>query len=228
MASDILKAAQARLKTKFGPTVAGLTPGMKAEGLDLEPQDLTQAEGPEAKAPGVSNKAAIWAGLMGAAAAIQANMGRGIPGQEFKQGLLRGVVGTGVASAAGARLDAAKAASDRGLSDKIAVLEAKDELEGDEPTFFEKEAQKQKNALERIKASGDLRKSFDQAKLDRAGDMTEAQVVEMNNKAWDNAQQKFKAIYQVPSDDELSLEFIVQKNILLSGRKKPKAPKLPD
>lgn len=129
-----------------------------------------QAAAPAEAAPEPKKKfdwgGAIRKGLQGASAAIQANVGPTDPGQEFSQGLQRGIIGAGTVSAGMAAQDAAAARRKQGLSDSLGLLMAKEGLKPKEPSWEDK--------FKMTEAGKDRRQQAGvQSALDKASKMAE-------------------------------------------------------
>ena len=133
-------------------------------------------------------RAGLSAALQGASAAIEANVGPGQPGQEFRQGVLRGVVGAGKASAAEARRNALREQSGAGLRDKLALLAAKKAGEPKEPSWEEKNIITSRQAMNRVIASNtESEKRAKRAAAERTSGKTEAQLAALRVTAYKQA-----------------------------------------
>jgi len=93
---------------------------------------------PEAVKKKFDWRGAVRKGLQGASAAIQANVGPTDPGQEFSQGLQRGIIGAGAVSAGMAAQEAAGDKRRQSLSDSLNLLMAKENLKPKELNWEEK------------------------------------------------------------------------------------------
>ena len=170
--------------------------------------------------------------LSTAAYAAQANAGTPVPGQEWAQGILKGLSGIGVSAAAAARMNAESEGKKAAFTNLMALLEQKkrNRMTADEEGERARKIAEGRlpSELQKLEKASIAKREFEKSKAERGTGMTDAQLAAVNDKAWDNAQAKFKANYQIPADEELLIEFIKQKDRLLSGKRVPVVPKLPD
>ena len=196
---DFAEIAQAR---------TGFTPEQIPNTSTFRPENPPQQPAVPAAAPAPNKKTGSWVlpALSGAAYGIQANVGRPIAGQEWTQGLLKGVVGTGMAAAAQSRMSADRAQGEREFAEKMALLDAKISgapTEEDKFAGYEKRmALRQANTLEAIaarnkgaveraqqinaleKASGWNQKDLARLKVDILGKALAAAVPKDERDAW--------------------------------------------
>lgn len=233
-----------QFRAEPAPAAAKYKPGPAGK-LDLygtgqiDPNFVAETSGKEAKKPGKDWSGILGAGLMGAAGAIQANVGPAKPGASLAQGLLKGIVGTGLVRSALAQQEAEAAEKGRGLQEKKELI---DYAAKGKPTAAEKiafEVQKQK-ALEpglvRIAEAGTRIKTDAQRKIEAAQKgMSEAEIARINQQVGEQTDAYFanknKGKFNPPpvtaqewndKNEELKLN-------AFGGRPKPlKRPVLPD
>lgn len=111
---------------------------------EIDPDFEGQTSGKVAAKPGGSWKGALGAGLMGAAGAIQANVGPAKPGAALAQGLLKGIVGTGLVKSALDQQEAEAARRDAVFQEKkdLAEMAARAKPTAAEKIAFEVDKQK--------------------------------------------------------------------------------------
>ncbi len=108
-------ASVAARRNGFYPELIPNTSGLpKSGGLEI---NIDETPEPSEK------KNYLTPALTGAAYGIQANVGAPIPGQEFTQGILKGVIGGGMAAAAESRLEAARNKGAADLAGKMALID---------------------------------------------------------------------------------------------------------
>jgi len=130
-------------------------------------------------------KKGLSAALQGAAYGIQADIGPAVSGQQFRQGILRGVVGAGMADSARARAAALAEGKGMDLAEKLELLRA--EREG-EPSWGEKNAITSKQAMDRaIAANTAAEKRAALARKESTSGKTEAQLAALKTTAYKQA-----------------------------------------
>ena len=167
--------------------------------------------------------------MQGAAYGIQANVGPAKPGAEVAQGVMKGLLGAGLAQAGEAKMRAAAAGEDRGLAGKLAMLMARKESPAEAAAKAGAVAgAQQPYKLELQRQAGVLREQVAKAINSNASGLTAAQAVEMNNKVLDQVDQRFKSSYNYnPTADELQSMITQVKKDMLSGTKIIAKPDMP-
>lgn len=92
-------------------------------------------------------------GLSAAAYAMQANVGRPIAGQEWKQGILRGIAGIGALKAGEAAAAEKKAGREESLADKLTYLKAEQAGKVTGPSWEEKFKKTEAGKMDRLNRS---------------------------------------------------------------------------
>jgi len=181
---------------------------------------------PAAPAEPSNWRAKLGAALQGAAYGAQANVGA-VPGQEFRQSLLRGIIGTGAAVSEQQRQEAAAAARDQSFAERMALIEARAETR---PTAEDKAREAGLVAEARYPAQSRLRKEAAEqvaARMERLKNLAVSTAGTENEKkgwqwAWDRALEEAKMGY-LTDPDEISK--MAQRNF--AYWKTPKAPSVP-
>lgn len=195
----------------------------KAEDLGTAPAEMvTPTIRPPAK-PKADWRGALGAALSGAAHGIQADVGPAVRGQEWAQGLLKGVVGTGIAAAAAARERAARALKAETLSEKIELLAERERLlqerKGKEPSWEEKLGKSTAAKIELIKAASVEKKESDEIK----SGLTEREMTDINLKVMELVRKRFP--WRNPTEREYWDSFRELKTAAQSRRGLPPEPK---
>jgi hypothetical protein len=150
---------------KYNPDLAeivqarsGFAPEQIPNTSTFQPGTPAQQPAAPAEAPAPSKKTGSWVlpALSGAAYGIQANVGRPIAGQEWTQGLLKGVVGTGMAAAAESRINAERNKQQLNFAQEMALQKEKNSAASTADEKFadykKRLALRQANTLEAIAA----------------------------------------------------------------------------
>lgn len=135
---------------------------------------------------------AIGRGLQGASAAIQANVGPTEPGQEFSQGLQRGIIGAGTVSAGVAAQRAAAESRKQRLSESLDLLMAKENMKPKEPSWEEKFrlTEEGKNKRQQAGVSYALDKATKMADLAKKSGKSDSDLQQLRQDAYKQAFQE--------------------------------------
>jgi hypothetical protein len=173
-------------------------------------------------------KSGAWtAALIGAAGALQAPVGPGIPGQEFRQALARGIYGSGLVAGGIQKSEAAAAERESKLSDTLQALMAREAMK---PTS----KQKAQEALEIAEATYPIKSrlakesagyAFQRAQALKDKSISEA-ATESDRRGWEWAWNKaITEAQETGQMDDKELSRIAYRNF--ANWKNPKAPKIP-
>lgn len=192
---------------------------------------------PEARAGGLSEGArrTLGAALRGASYGIRADVGPARPGSGFSQGILKGIVGAGMAQADMERAAAAGEQERLSQAGKLALAEARRETPEEAGAKAEEVAKRtQKYKLELQQSSAALKDATEKVMAERKAGMTDAQLAQMNRDVEKEMNDWFLGSYKFnPSEDEKYRKRKEIKESFLSGFKTtPKVteviPKLPE
>lgn len=157
----------------------------------------TEEGGKEAKAPGTDWKGYLGAGLMGAAAGIQANVGPAKPGASLAQGIMKGVIGGSLVSSAMAEREAKIAARDAAYQEKKNLIDYKESKRPSADSLIDAAVRKQDALLPgkiKIAEAGARIKTATQQKIEDAQKgMTDAEIARINQQVGEQTDAYFKA-----------------------------------
>jgi len=234
MAKDILgsglKSLAMRRKTPFelDAEAAGANEDMlksltrpmpNSAGYVAPSADEATSEPDKAETPGWRQLAS--SGLSGAAAGVMANVGKAIPGQEWRQGFLKGIVGTGVVAAGQAALAAKNKAATQGLTDKLYLIAAKKQTPAEAAAIAKAKSDAiQPNKMEQINAQTVSRKDIENLK----GGMSDKDFAEINLKVQEAVMKDPKFRWRQPTEMEFYDMLAAKKQETYSGKKPPVKP----
>lgn len=200
MPESLIKAASARFPDmswrRGGPLTIDEEIAMKKAQLAAltAPLDTSTASGnePFTSAPPVKLKTdwkgLLSSGLTGAAYGIQANVGRAIPGQEWRQGLLRGITGMGMMAAGREKMKMETAERLQKTQDAKELAAYKQSLKSAEPGWEEKFPRIEAGKMERvIAAAGFAEEKARTARKESDSGMTKAQLSALRTTAYKQA-----------------------------------------
>lgn len=190
---------------------------LTAPAASVEPKPDQGAGKPPSAAGKADWKGRLSKGLAAAAYAMQANVGRPIAGQPWRQGILRGIAGIGAHLSSEEARKAAGEAADKSMADKLKLIQEEARLRKEEkagePTWAEKFEKTEAGKMARLEKSqgaiSDRVKSARQQSISSAG--TEQQAKDWKD-AWDDAIKEVGPYGMYGTDADARLSVISQRN----------------